>query len=182
MTDFNQNDIEFPTVELWADPVRLKPKPKMRGTEEARAEMQGMASCKRRRDGDIPDSQDDAAKLEAAGGDDGEQQEVAVQSEGDKQELKQKAVPLPVRASQEMPRNRRQTSRGKRKIVDPRQQSIKNFFQVKDAEETGKLESSDRLNLEAADNAGLGGAAAGVGPQSEAGPSQGSEKRNRKNN
>ena len=52
--------------------------------------------------------------------------------------------------------------------------TIKNFFQVKDVEETGKLESSDRLNLEA-ENAGLGGAAAGVGVQSEAGPSQESD-------
>ena len=74
------------------------------------------------------------------------------------------------------------SKRGKRKIVDPRQQSIKNFFQVKDAEETGKLESSDRLNLEAADSAGVGGAAAGVDQQSEASPSRESEKRNRKNN
>ena len=53
---------------------------------------------------------------------------------------------------------------------------IKTFFQVKDAKETGKLESSDRLNLDA-DNAGLGGAAAGVGLESEAGPSQENERR-----
>ena len=53
--------------------------------------------------------------------------------------------------------------------MDPRQQSIKSFFQIKDAEELGKLESSDRLNLDA-DNAGLGGAAAGS--ESEAGPNQ----------
>ena len=66
--------------------------------------------------------------------------------------------------------------------MDPRQKSIKNFFKVKDAEETGKLESCDRLNLEAADSAGLGGAVAGVDQQSEASPSRESEKRNRKNN
>ena len=52
---------------------------------------------------------------------------------------------------------------------------------MKDVEETGKLESSDRLNLEA-ENAGLGGAAAGVGLQSEAGPSQENERRNSKHN
>ena len=66
--------------------------------------------------------------------------------------------------------------------MDPRQKLIKNFFQVKDAEETGKLESCDRLNLEAAENAGLGGAAAGVDQQSEASPSQESERRKRNNN
>ena len=49
-------------------------------------------------------------------------------------------------------------------------------FQVKDAKETGKLESSDRLNLETADSAGLEGAAAGVGVQSEASQSRGREK------
>ena len=66
--------------------------------------------------------------------------------------------------------------------MDPRQQTIKKFFfKEKDAEETGKLESSDRLNLES-ENAGKSGAAAGVGPESEAGPSQLSEKRNCKNN
>ena len=36
----------------------------------------------------------------------------------------------------------------------------------KDAEETGKLESSDRLNLEE-DSAGLCGAAAGIGSESQ---------------
>ena len=72
---------------------------------------------------------------------------------------------------QAKPRIRKTTSRGKRKIVDPRQQLIKNFFQVKDVEEMAKLESSDRLNLMEADDAGLGGAAAGVGSESEAGPS-----------
>ena len=56
--------------------------------------------------------------------------------------------------------------------MDPRQQLIKKFFQVKDAEETGKLESSDCLNLEA-DSAELGGAAAGVSlAESEAGLSE----------
>ena len=64
-----------------------------------------------------------------------------------------------------------------KKVVDPRQQLIKKFFQVKDAEENGKLDSSDRLNLEA-DNAGLRGAAAGVDPELQAGPSRESERRN----
>ena len=67
------------------------------------------------------------------------------------------AGPLPVRASQERPKNRKMSSRGKRKIVDPRQQTIKKFFQVNDAEATGKLESSDCLNLEEADEAGMRG-------------------------
>ena len=66
--------------------------------------------------------------------------------------------------------------------MDPRQQKINSFFQVKDAEETGKLNSSDRLNLDV-ENAELGGAAAGVGLESDAGPKQESEKRNcRKDN
>ena len=73
------------------------------------------------------------------------------------------AGPLPVRASQEKPKTRKMSSRGKRKIVDPRQQTIKKFFQVNDAEATGKLESSDSLNLEEADRAGMSGAAADVG-------------------
>ena len=47
--------------------------------------------------------------------------------------------------------------------MDPRQQTIKKFFQVNDAEATGKLESSDCLNLEEADRAGMSGVAAGVG-------------------
>ena len=51
---------------------------------------------------------------------------------------------------------------------------MRNFFKVKDAEESGKLKSSDRLNLEA-ENAGLGGAAAGDGLESEASPSRGRE-------
>ena len=63
----------------------------------------------------------------------------------------------------------------------PGQQWIKKFFQVKDVEETGTLESSDRLNL-GSDNAGMSGAAAGVGPDSEAGPSQANEKRHCKKN
>ena len=154
----------LPTVESWADPVRLKPKPKRRGAEEARAGMEAMASSKRRRVGDIPDiSEGDAAEPEAAGGEDREQQEVAVQGEGDRPGPEQKAGPLPARASQERPKNRKMSSRGKRKIVDPRQQTIKKFFQVNDAEATGKLESSDCLNLEEADRAGMSGAAAGVG-------------------
>ena len=66
------------------------------------------------------------------------------------------------------------SSRGKMALVDPRQQQITTFFN-KSAEETGKLESEDRLNLES-DNAGQTSAAAGVGiPQSEVGPSRESE-------
>ena len=102
---------------------------------------------------------------------------MAAGGEGGRPEQKRIAAPLPVRVPEAKSSNRKTSSRGKRKIVDPRQQSIKSFFQVKDAEETEKLESSDRLNLDA-DNAGLGGAAAGVGSQSEAGPSQESERRN----
>ena len=48
-------------------------------------------------------------------------------------------------------------------------------------EETGKLESSDRLNLDA-ENAGLGGAAAGVGLQTEAGPKSGESDKIANNN
>ena len=92
------------------------------------------------------------------------------------------AGPLPVRASQERPKTRKMSSRGKRKIVDPRQQTIKKFFQVNDAEATGKLESSDCLNLEA-ENAGMGGGAAGVSsPESDAGLSGESEKELLENN
>ena len=54
--------------------------------------------------------------------------------------------------------------------MDPRQQQITSYFN-KNAEETGKLESRDRLNLES-DAAGQSGAAAGVGTQSEAGLSR----------
>ena len=100
---------------------------------------------------------------------------MAARGEGGRPEQKRKAVPLPVRVPQAKSSNRKTSSRGKRKLVDPGQQSIKTFFQVKDAEETGKLESSDRLNLETADSAGLGGAAAGVGLQSEVSPSRGRE-------
>ena len=162
--DEEEEGERLPTVESWADPVRLKPKPKRRGAEEARAGMEAMASSKRRRAGDLPNiHEEDAAEPEAAGGEDREQQEVAVQGEGDRQGPEQKAGPLPVRASQERPKNRKMSSRGKRKIVDPRQQTIKKFFQVNDAEATGKLESSDSLNLEEADRAGMSGAAADVG-------------------
>ena len=139
--------------------------------------MEAMASRKRRRVGDLPViTGGDAAEHEAAGGDDGERQEAAAGGEGGKPELKWKAVPMPLRVPQAKSSNRKTTSRGKKKIVDPGQQLIKKFFQVKDAEETGKLESSDRLNLETADSAGLEGAAAGVGVQSEASPSRRSEK------
>ena len=65
--------------------------------------------------------------------------------------------------------------------MDHRQKSIKSFFKAKDAEETGKLESSDRLEIASAD-AGQSGAAAGVGPQSETGLSPESENRNSKEN
>ena len=58
-------------------------------------------------------------------------------------------------------------------LVDPRQQQITTFFN-KNAEETGKLESEDRLNLEC-DTAGQTSTAAGVGTQSEVGPSRESE-------
>ena len=176
--DEEEEGERLPTVESWADPVRLKPKPKRRGAEEARAEMEAMASSKRRRVGDLPNThEEDAAEPEAAGGEDGKQQEGAVRGEGDRKELEQKVVPLPVRVPQAKSRiNRKTSSRGKKEIVDPRQQLIKKFFQVKDAEETGKLESSDRLNLEA-DSAELGGAAAGVSSaESEAGLSGESEK------
>ena len=57
--------------------------------------------------------------------------------------------------------------------MDPRQQQITSYFN-KNAEETGKLESRDRLNLES-DAAGQSGAAAGVGSQSETGLSPESE-------
>ena len=181
--DEEEEGERLPTVESWADRVRLKPKPKRRGAEEARAEMEAMASRKRRRVGDLPViTGGDAAEHEAAGGDDGERLEVAAGGEGGRPEQKQKAAPLPVRGSKAKSNNRKTSSRGKRTLVDPRQQKINSFFQVKDAEETGKLKSSDRLNLDA-DNAGLGGAAAGVGFESDVGPSQESEKRNcQKNN
>ena len=137
-----------------------------------------MASSKRRRVGDIPDNREgDAAEPEAAGDEDGEQQGEAVRGEGDRPEPEQKAPPLPVRVTQAKSKTRKTSSRGKGTIVDPGQQTIKKFFKKIDAEETGKLESSDRLNLES-ENAGTSGAAAGVGLESEAGPSQSNEKRN----
>ena len=77
---------------------------------------------------------------------------------------------MPVRVPQAKPRNRKTSSRGKIALVDPRQQQITNYFN-KNAEETGKLESRDRLNLES-DAAGQSGAAAGVGTQLEAGLSR----------
>ena len=91
---------------------------------------------------------------------------MAVGGEGGKPEQKPKAVPLPVRVPQAKSSNGKTSSRGKRTIVDPRPWKINSFFQVKDAEETGKLNSSDRLNLDV-ENAELGGAAAGVGLESE---------------
>ena len=165
----------LPTVESWAVPVRYKPKPKRRVVEEAGMETQELASSKRRRVGDNRDNLDgDAAVPEAAGGEDGEQQGGAAQGEGGRPEQKRKAVPLPVRVPQAKSRHRKTPSRGKMALVDPRQQQITTFFN-KSAEETGKLESEDRLNLES-DNAGQTSAAAGVGiPQSEVGPSRESE-------
>ena len=104
----------------------------------------------------------DAAEPEAAGEGDGEEQEVAARGEGGRPEQKRKAASLPKRGSKAKSTIRKMTSRGKKEIVDPRQQLfMKNFFQVKDAEESGKLESGDRLNLEAADSAeGAAGGAA----------------------
>ena len=169
--DEEEEGERLPIVESWAVPVRYKPR--RRTAEEAGV----MASSKRRRVGDIPDNREgDAAEPEAAGGGDGEQQEAA-QGEGDRPELEQKAPPLPVRIPQAKSKTRKTSSRGKGTIVDPGQQTIKKFFKKIDAEETGKLESSDRLNLES-ENAGMSGAAAGVGLESEAGPSQSNEKRN----
>ena len=76
--DEEEEGEKVPIVESWADPVRLKPKPKRRGAEEARAEMEAMASSKRRRVGDLPNiHEEDAAEPEASGGEDGEQQEGA---------------------------------------------------------------------------------------------------------
>ena len=142
---------------------------KSREAEEARAEMQGMASGKRRRIGDFPViTAGDAVEPEASGGQDGEEQEVAAQGEGDRPEQAQKAVQLPVRGFKAKSMNRKTTSRRKKQIVNPRQQLFMEiFFKVKDAEETEKLEFSDCLNLDAAEGAGLGGAAAGVGLESE---------------
>ena len=158
----------LPTVESWAVPVRYKPKPKRRVCEEARVEPQDLASSKRRRVGDILDG--DAAEPEAAGGGDGGQQGEAGRGEGDRPEHDQKAAPLPVRVPQAKSRNRKTPSRGKMALEDSRQRQITSYF-YKNAEKTGKLESSDRLNLES-DAAGQRGAAAGVDIQSEAGPSR----------
>ena len=130
-----------------------------------------MASSKRRRVGDNLDGED--AGPEAAGGEDGEQQGGAARGEGGRPEQKRKAVPLPVRVPQAKSRHRKTPSRGKMALVDPRQQQITTFFN-KSAEETGKLESEDRLNLEC-DTAGQTSTAAGVGTQSEVGPSRESE-------
>ena len=90
-------------------------KPKRREAEEARAEMEAMASGKRRRVGDLPViNVGDAAEPEAAGGQDGERQGVAARGEGGGTEQKQKAVPLPVRDSKAKSMNRNTTSRGKK--------------------------------------------------------------------
>ena len=77
---------------------------------------------------------------------------------------------MPVRVAQAKSRNRKTPSRGKMALEDSRQRQITSYF-YKNAEETGKLESSDRLNLES-DAAGQRGVAAGVGIQSEAGLSR----------
>ena len=89
--------------------------------------IEAMASRKRRRVEHFPDSctAADAAQPEAAGGDDEEQQ-------GDRQEKKSKAVSLQLRRSQVRSSNKKQSSRENRNLVDPRQQSIKKFIQVKD--------------------------------------------------
>ena len=160
----------MPTVESWASPVRYKSR--RRSGEEVRAEMPDTTSCKRRRVGDIPVGE--AAKPEAVGGDGGQQPGEAEQGEVDRPEQRQPAAPLPVRVPKAKVTNRKTPSRGKKAIVDHRQKSIKSFFKAKDAEETGKLESSDRLEIASAD-AGQSGAVAGVGPQSETGLSPESE-------
>ena len=118
-----------------------------------------MASSKRRKVGDNLDG--DAAVPEAAGGEDGEQQGGAARGEGGRPEQKQKGGPLPVRVPQAKSRNRNTSSRGKMALADPRQKQITNFF-TKNAEEMGKLEFEDHLNLES-DTAGQTSAAAGVG-------------------
>ena len=167
--DEEEEGERLPTVESWAVPVRYKPEPKRRRLEGARGEPQGKApNKKRRRVGDILDG--DCAEREAAGGGDGGQQEEAGRGEGDRPEHDQKAAPLPVRVTQAKSRNRKTPSRGKMTLEDSRQRQITSYFK-KNAEETGKLESSDRLNLESG-AAGQRGAAAGVGIQSEAGLSR----------
>ena len=112
---------------------------------------------------------------EAAGREDGEQQGGAARGEGGRPEQKRKADPLPVRVPQAKSRNRNTPSRGKMELVDPRQKQITGYFN-KNAEETGKLESSGRLELLECDAAELGGMAAGVGSESDAGPGLESEK------
>ena len=166
--DEEEEGERLPTVESWAVPVRYKPEPKRRMLEGARGEPQEKASNKRRRVGDILDG--DCAEQEAAGGGDGGQQEEAGRGEGDRLEHDQKAASLPVRVAQAKSRNRKTPSRGKMALEDSRQRQITSYF-YKNAEEMGKLESSDRLNLES-DAAGQRGAAAGVGIQSEAGLSR----------
>ncbi len=141
--------------------------------------MPDVTTHKRRRVGDSPVGE--AAKPEAAGGERGQQPGEAEQGEVDKPEQRQPAAPLPVRVPQAKVSYRKTSSRGKKAIVDPRQKSIKFFFQNKNAEETGKLESGDRLEMASAD-AGQSGAAAGVGPQSETGLNLESENRNSKEN
>ena len=109
--DEEEEGERLPTVESWADPVRLRPKPKRRGAEEARAEMEAMASEKRRRVGDLPERNvGGAAEHEAAGGDDGERQEVAAGGEEGRPEQKRKAAPLPVRVPQAKSNNRKTPS------------------------------------------------------------------------
>ena len=171
--DEEEEGERLPTVESWAVPVRYKPKPKRRVGEEAMEEIQELASSKRRRVGDNLDG--DAAVPEAAGGEDGEQQGGAARGEGGRPEQKQKGGPLPVRVPQAKLRHRKTPSRGKMALVDPRQQQITTFFN-KSAEETGKLESSGRLELLECDAVGLRKMAAGVGSESDAGPGLESEK------
>ena len=103
-------------------PVRYKPKAKRRVVEEAREEMQGMASRKRMKVGDIPDG--DAAEPVAAGGDDWGQQKEAARGEGDRPELGQKAAPVPLRVEAKSKQNKQTPSRGKGTEVDPRQRPI----------------------------------------------------------
>ena len=171
--DEEEEGERLPTVESWAVPVRYKPKPKRRLVEEAREEIQELASSKRRRVGDNLDG--DAAVPEAAGGQDGEQHGGAARGEGGRPEQKRKADLLPVRVTQAKSRNRKMPSRGKMELVDPRQKQITNYFN-KNAEETGKLESSGCLELLEFDAVGLRGMAAGVRLESDAGPGLESEK------
>ena len=91
------------------------------------------------------------------------QQGEAVRGEGDMPEQELRADPMPVRVSQESEQNRWKTSRGKRKrLLDPRQNKITSFFQVKDEKKTKELESSDNLNLESAATAVAGGTAENI--------------------